>query len=228
MDFNITTPSGKGIFSTVVKSNLPDDCMWYFRSRGVQTFSSLYAHNSPCFLITQKMWKLFVENKERTQIMTFPFGDLDGGPIYSPEYIKYRNSTQFAPMGRDFLRAIIICLLSKRETESFNEQDDALAEASFSKENQSPSNCDSESKRCSSPFPGTPSQAQNRVPKTTVIPTIITGKNPDGTPIWTKIRVAPASVVGDVERELEKRKREERARMQTSAANGYEIDSSDD
>ena len=81
--------------------------MWYHHSRGIQTLSALYAFNCPTFLFSQRQWKLFVENTERNAILTFPYND-------NPDFTPHVNSSLVQPMGRTFLKAIVICLLSQR------------------------------------------------------------------------------------------------------------------
>jgi hypothetical protein len=83
--------------------------MWYHSSRGIQVLSALYAFNCPTFLFTQGQWKLFVENNERNSILTFPYDDeFDHSP--------HVNSSLVQPMGSTFLKAIVVCLLSKRSS----------------------------------------------------------------------------------------------------------------
>jgi hypothetical protein len=83
--------------------------MWYHSSRGIQVLSALYAFNCPTFLFTQGQWKLFVENNERNSILTFPYDDdIDHSP--------HDNSSLVQPMGTTFLKAIVVCLLSKRDS----------------------------------------------------------------------------------------------------------------
>ena len=83
--------------------------MWYHSSRGIQVLSALYAFNCPTFLFTQGQWKLFVENNERNSILTFPYDDdIDHSP--------HVNSSLVKPMGKTFLKAIVVCLLSKRDS----------------------------------------------------------------------------------------------------------------
>jgi hypothetical protein len=81
--------------------------MWYHASRGIQVLSALYAFNCPTFLFTQKQWKLFVENKDRNAVLTFPYNN-------NADHTPHVNSSLVKPMGTTFLKAIVICLLSKR------------------------------------------------------------------------------------------------------------------
>jgi len=81
--------------------------MWYHGSRGIQVLSVLYTFNCPTFLFTQRQWKLFVENSDRNAILTFPYDD-------DHEHTPHVNSSLVQPMGTTFLKAIVICLLSRR------------------------------------------------------------------------------------------------------------------
>ena len=76
-------------------------------SRGIQILSCLYAFNCPTFLFSYRRWKLFVENEERNTVLMFPFNnDSDHSP--------HVNSSLLHEMGSTFLKAIVICILSKR------------------------------------------------------------------------------------------------------------------
>ena len=81
--------------------------MWYHGSRGIQVLSAMYAFNCPTFLLTQKQWKLFVENRERNAILTFPYG-------HTADDDPHVKSTLVQSMGTIFLKAIVICLLSQQ------------------------------------------------------------------------------------------------------------------
>ena len=95
------------LIASEVKTNLTfaEDDMWYHKCRGVQVLSALYYFNCPTFLLTQKRWRLFVENSNRNAVLTFPYGD---------GFTEHANSSFVASMGSDFLKAIVVCLLSKR------------------------------------------------------------------------------------------------------------------
>jgi hypothetical protein len=81
--------------------------MWYHSSRGIQVLSALYTFNCPTFLLTQKQWKLFVENDERDAVFTFPYND-------EASFTPHVNSSLVHPIGKIFLKAIVICILSER------------------------------------------------------------------------------------------------------------------
>jgi hypothetical protein len=87
--------------TTYKKNNI-----WYLRSRGVQVLSALYHFNNPTFLINQKQWKIFVENKERNMVMTYPFGS-------DPQADLHENASKTRKVGPQFVMAIVICILSR-------------------------------------------------------------------------------------------------------------------
>ena len=99
---------GSNLVALEIKKNesFPLGEKWYHRSRGFQVLSTIYALNCPTFLLTPKHWKLFVENKERNGILTFPFGD-------DSKLSPHLNSNLMCPMDETFLKAIIICMLSR-------------------------------------------------------------------------------------------------------------------
>jgi hypothetical protein len=101
--------AGRYLLASEVKTRktFGDYDIWYRRSRGVQTLSVLYAYNAPTLLFTQGVWKLFVENEARNEILTFPYGE-------EPEDSPHENSILLANMGPTFLKIIAICLLSDR------------------------------------------------------------------------------------------------------------------
>jgi hypothetical protein len=101
--------NGRYVLATEIKTakTFTDGTYWYYTSRGVQVLSALYAFNCPTFLLNQKVWKLFVENQERTKVMTFPVGN-------DPQGNDLSRASKVYGIGTTLLKAITICLLSKR------------------------------------------------------------------------------------------------------------------
>ena len=101
------TNSKQRFLASEVKTEISfsDDDTWYLKSRGAQIFTALYAFNCPTLLFNQKQWKLFVENKKRNAVYTFPVGE-----DYDEK--DWHRHHELAYMGRDFLRVIAICILS--------------------------------------------------------------------------------------------------------------------
>ncbi len=63
--------------TTEVKTNdsFSGASLWFYKSRGTQTLAALYAFNAPTMLLTQRKFKLFVENPARNEVYTFPYED---------------------------------------------------------------------------------------------------------------------------------------------------------
>jgi hypothetical protein len=89
------------------ESTFPAGAFWHRAQRASQTFAALYSLGSPIVLFTPQHFKFFFENEERDRVYTFP-ADQD------PEASRFLNASLMGAMGRDFLKAITITLLSSR------------------------------------------------------------------------------------------------------------------
>ena len=164
--------------------------MWYHCSRGIQTISALYAFNCPTFLFTQRQWKLFVENTERNAVLTFPYDD-------NPDHTPHVNSSLVQPMGTTFLKAIVICLLSRRVSLEESLKSITLQESSQIKE--TPKKTIIKPKYFDTPEkPKRQSARLQGQPK----PSYVSGYDDKGLPIYTLIRVVPQEVVARIEDEI--------------------------
>jgi hypothetical protein len=170
--------------------------MWYHSSRGVQVLTALYAFNCPTFLLTQGQWKLFVENRERNSILTFPYND-------NVDHSAHVNSSLVQPMGKTFLRAIIICLLSKRD--SLVESMKAVSIEGSSQIMETPKRVIVKPKLFE-----TAEKAQRRSERLQKSfgsnygkkqPSFVSGYI-DGQPVYTIVRVLPQEVVSRIEDEI--------------------------
>ena len=105
-DVFFVNEDGVCILSTEVKTrrSLPRQALWYRRSRGTQTLISLFAKNAPTFLLNHHQWKVFVENRERTEIRTYPFGRQGN---------RFIRSTHMRSMSPTLIQAIVVCLLAR-------------------------------------------------------------------------------------------------------------------
>ena len=171
---------------------------WYQSSRGIQVLAALYAYNCPTLLFTQQHWKLFVEPKERNFVMTFPFDD-------NHDESSHINSTLMNAMGRDFLKVIVICILSRREVvdEKVSVSENAAATV------QTPAHRMVKDKfRTPQHFTegkaGT--RTLGRIPekrdeRADVIPSFVSGYK-DGKAIYSFIRVVPENIVSQIEDEI--------------------------
>ena len=170
--------------------------MWYHGSRGIQVLSALYAYNCPTFLFTQRQWKLFVENDDRNTVLTFPYGE-------NGEHTPHVNSSQVQPMGTTFLKAIVICLLSRRSSLVEAVKAEKLQETSLVKE--TPKKTDVKEK-----YFNTTEKPQRRSARLSKlsgadsekkVPTFISGYV-DKFPIYSVVRVLPQEVVDIIEDEI--------------------------
>ena len=164
--------------------------MWYHHSRGIQVLSALYAFNCPTFLFTQRQWKLFVENTARNAILTFPYDD-------NPDHTPHVNSSLVQQMGTTFLKAIVICLLSRRVSLHESMKSITLQESSRVK--------DTPRKTIIKPkyfdTPENPVRMSSRLlgqPK----PSYVSGYDDKGQPIYSLVRVVPQEVVTRIEDEI--------------------------
>ena len=85
---------------------------WYRNCRGAQVLTALYHFNAPLFLVTGHIWKMFHENATRNAIYTHPTERSAGGTYTGP----FANSLKVGSVGREFLKAIIICILARPGT----------------------------------------------------------------------------------------------------------------
>ena len=98
--FEVKTPESFGVDN------------WYRNCRGAQVLTALYHFNAPLFLVTSHIWKMFHENASRNAIFTHPTERSAGGTYTGP----FANSLKVGSVGREFLKAIIICILARPGT----------------------------------------------------------------------------------------------------------------
>jgi len=170
--------------------------MWYHGSRGIQVLSALYAFNGPTFLFTQRQWKLFVESRDRDAILTFPYNDND-------EHTPHVNSSLVQPMGTTFLKAIVICLLSRRV--SLEEHMKAVTLDESTEVKETPRKTIIKAKYFDTP--DNPIRQSARLQKATnpefgkKIPSFVSGYV-EGQPIYSSVRVVPQEIVAEIENEI--------------------------
>jgi hypothetical protein len=99
---------GIPLLATEVKTNrtFPEREMWYHGSRGVEVLSAMYAYHCPTMIVTQKQFKVFVENAERNAIFTYPYDT-------NQEHTNHVNASLLQPVGTTMLNVIAICMLSQ-------------------------------------------------------------------------------------------------------------------
>ncbi|KAI8896739.1 hypothetical protein BC833DRAFT_527887 [Globomyces pollinis-pini] len=177
--------------------------MWYHGSRGIQVLSALYAFSCPTFLFTQRQWKLFVENSDRNAILTFPYDDNDN-------HTPHVNSSLVQPMGTKFLKAIVICLLSRQVSLEGSMKAATLEESSQVKETPKKTiikpkyfdTPDKHKRQSARLQKGTKLQSGKK------IPSFVSGYA-EGQPIYTMIRVVPQELVAVIEDEIAKQEKKE-------------------
>ncbi|KAI3650630.1 hypothetical protein MP228_004111 [Amoeboaphelidium protococcarum] len=72
-------PASPIYFGTELKTcrSYPDDHIWYTDTRLAQVLAALYSLNAPILLATPSQFKVFVENKNRDAIFTYPYCSSD-------------------------------------------------------------------------------------------------------------------------------------------------------
>ena len=188
MDPRFADCTGLHLLATEIKTaqSFPSGDMWYRKSRGIQVLSTLYASACPTFLLTQQCWKLFVENDERTEVLTFPYG---GEETDTP----HMKSTLLSLVGPDLVQAITICLLSERHR--------PLEEA------KRPLSID-----LSNPFPvagsslhragDSPTDESTKKPKVESKEPRFKSGSANGEPVYTVVHILPDDVVAAIERDI--------------------------
>ena len=171
------------------EESFPQGEVWYRDTRGPQTLTALYAYNAPTLLLTQRQFKLFVENESRDQVLTYPFGDSVGD-------MDHINSALMAPVGRNLVKVIVICLLAKFDSLSAQSTQISVSATTPIIENISEKNKHSVNlpiKKRKKLDPSLPPPRQ---------PQFIDGINLDGTPRYRIIKVYSDEEVHKWERKI--------------------------
>jgi hypothetical protein len=162
----------------------------------------MYSYYSSSFLLTQKQWKIFVEN---TESYTFFGGNLTNTP--------YVRSTHMCTMGPDFLKAIVICLLSKRNQETLGQQSSPMGQSIQTPHAQSVSTLSEASserihgKEFSQEINEMETMREAAFESRVPIPNFISGLQEDGTPIYCIVIVLSPDHVASIEEDIEKEAR---------------------
>ena len=194
-DANFVNDENEYVLGSEVKSHKAFGFgeVWYRGCRGVQIFSSLYALNCPTFLVTQRQWKIFIEDSSRRSVLTFPYNE-------DPKLAPYKAGSLMKPMGTTFIKALSICILAKSQSSS--------------------SSATSVSSKCASVITPestvVPERSWNSVEKASSkkkvakqvqkihFPSFISGYR-DGMPIYSHVRIVPQMEVSQIE-EMERLK----------------------
>jgi hypothetical protein len=138
-----------------------------------------------------------VENTERNSISTFPYDAV-------ADHTPHVNSSLVQPMGTTFLKAIVICLLSNRESQMFGIKAALIEE--YSRVSETPEkttikrkyfNTEEKPQRQSERKKGR-SEGLDSAKKA---PSFISGYV-DGKPIYSSVRVVEEDIVTSIESEI--------------------------
>ncbi|KAJ3316516.1 hypothetical protein HDU76_001738 [Blyttiomyces sp. JEL0837] len=105
--YYVDETTGQYLIASEIKTatTFKNDHLWYRKSRSPQLFAALFALGAPTFLLTPKSWKVFVENKERNEIYTLPYGSNT-----NRDDVKWPH--EIAGMDIFLIPVITICLLA--------------------------------------------------------------------------------------------------------------------
>ena len=178
---------GQPVLCSAVKTNtsFPTGRHWHRECRASQILGCMYAHSCPAALVTPAQFKFFFESGERDTVFTFP---ADQNPAAS----LFLNASLMGAMGRDFLRAICICLLSPRASCAQEDASDVGAQWTIKtpKIRRPLKRLENSAEKASKKCDDKQSSQQKANPAAKVrAPTFLSGYH-DGRPVNAKIRVA--------------------------------------
>jgi hypothetical protein len=208
--FELRRAPGGVVLATEAKisETFPPSQDWYQDSRAIQTLCALYAYNAPTFLYSSRSFKLFVENKERDTVFTFPFHDEDTSSddaLLTPAHRMFLRSLKIHEFGvyptegdnivleesdEMFLDLIILCLIGKPGNSA--QYDEKITEAVAAQQSRK------RSRSNGSAPPSRPGSASSQKPD----PKILVGRNNDGSPIYRQLYVYPCGKMEEICEEL--------------------------
>lgn len=217
-----TNHQGQALLATEVKTAKALDTtrMWYEGCKGAQVLGALYGHSCPTFLLSQKYWKVFIENSNRNGIVTYPFDK-----TVARDHLKVKANT-FKGMGTTLVKVIVLCLLSKREplyppsyyvsnSSSLSAQETPRITLDDSKADRAMmmSNEDKPSKRARLmkrvapvPYnnPADDEEASRRVSQQPILSRILWGHTAQNEPIYYPVWIASQEKVARISAEMER------------------------
>ena len=186
----------------------------------MQTLTAMYAYNAPTFLITNVQWKVFVENRERNQIFTFPFNDEPGD---LPQFYR-AGRYGFLDDQEDFLKAVAICILArpsrpvpvkkvlkvKKRTGDpiIGKEDTPFPQKKV--DSTLPQGAAGSKRNLQGDFIGASSSSAQKDASETPIPCFLSHHDAEGNPVYTEIRVMPPDQVAILEERWMAQESEER------------------
>jgi hypothetical protein len=117
--------SATAIIASTITTDLsfPDESHFYYKSRGIELFSTLYVYQTATFLLTPTKWKLFYLDNEKKHIHAFPCDPVGtDGPASEYERVTSTLSMRHLCLAdqeeserryQEFLTAITLCILSR-------------------------------------------------------------------------------------------------------------------
>jgi hypothetical protein len=183
------------ILATEIKKRKAFDgeSLWHHDSRGAQIFCAVYAFNAPTLLVSPKQYKLFIENKDRTEVLTFPHV-----PHPTVKTSTYLQSTATGSTGPNLLRIIVICLLSCKSKQSKETRYSSPISTRLEDENYLQ---DSASKRTKREHDLLKSSAEA---VDVVIPSYVVGSDDSGNPIRRLIYVISSEQLEEFDEQIDK------------------------
>jgi hypothetical protein len=208
-DPSFTNLNGQYLLASEVKTDISyaENHTWYYGCRGVQVFSTMFAFNCPVFLLTPTRWKLLVENKARNGVLTFPYGD-------DPNVAAHWNSCLVKMMGTTFLKAIVICLLSRKPNLNPPLMEDTVQETVHV--HSSPTKATPVPPGSSQKPPKRRSIRREIVASSVPTPSFISG-HVNGQPVYSAIRIVPPEMVATIEEEITKQERKGYKRQESES-----------
>ena len=152
-----------------------------------------------------------MENTERNSISTFPYDTV-------ADHTPHVNSSLVQPMGTTFLKAIVICLLSNRESQMFRIKATTIEESSRVSETPQKTtikrkyfNTEEKPQRQSERKKGR-SERPDSVKK---VPSFVSGYDA-GKPIYRTVRVVSEDIVTSIENEISLKEKIEQSASQVT------------
>jgi hypothetical protein len=129
-DLRLVDHNGKVILAIIMDTHEQlyrnDRFGFYHDARGLKIFAAVYGYNCPVFLITNYEWKLFVLNKKRNGIATYPCRNADD-PLYDDDPVTkeiyqtlkmqnlYRYKEEIVDCTKErfdeLIRFILVCMI---------------------------------------------------------------------------------------------------------------------
>ena len=185
--------------------------MWHHESRSPCVFTTLFARNAPTVLLNQRQWKLFIENADRSAVLTFPYEDDDTDDHGRSPFLK---STLVQMMGTTLLKVICICALAKPGRPADEDQLKPPATPPPLKSYFNQQNCkdmaEAPTKKCRTIDSGLPTLSIG-TGSTNRNPTFVSGFDANGEEIRSVVSVASPNTLKEIQGAIEAEARKEQS-----------------